>query len=113
SHERRRSTNCEGRAGGDRPMSVDGRRTATLLCLSSRQELSGGLVQESVDVAGKVPLEHAAHVPSAMALVDVRRDVVPGAFIVLGAVQDDAVESSVQLSVSEPVQPVPGGLARG
>src|SRR5699024_9533055 len=75
-------------------MNTAGRRTATLLCLSSRQELSGGLVQESVDVAGKVPLEHAAHVPSAMALVDVRRDVVPGAFIVLGAVQDDAVESS-------------------
>src|SRR5699024_12332527 len=95
---------CVLRCRGARMSTAARPRTGALLWLPSGEVLAGGLVQESGGVAGKVPREHAAHVPSAMALVDVRRDVVPGAFIVLGAVQDDAVESSVQLSVSEPVR---------
>jgi hypothetical protein len=64
-------------------------------------------------VAGEVALEQSGGVAAGLALGDPSSDVVLGGGVVLAAVQDDRVESAVELAVAAAAEPVPGRLAAG
>ena len=63
-------------------------------------------------MTGEIAFEEASGVTAALAFGDPSRDVVPGRWVVLAAVQDDGVQRPVELPIARAVQPVPGHLAR-
>ena len=64
-------------------------------------------------MAGEVALEQACGVAAALAFGEASFDVVARGGVVLAAVEDDGVQSAVELAVAAAAEPVADGLTAG